>query len=97
MVVEEGLDVTHNKLNRIDQEFKSEEKLLKRNLTQFQQFKSESILTAIDIKGKTHEHFIGKGGYGSITCAIYSYIPLMSIYDQNNAAKSIPEKQQQRI
>ncbi len=62
-------------------------------MKQFQQYKYDSILTAIDIKGKTQEHFIGKGGYGSITCAIYSYIPLLSIYDPNNTTKVIPDKQ----
>jgi hypothetical protein len=67
--------------------------MIRRNLTDFQQYKFDSILTAIDIREKDNEYFIGKGGYSSLTCALYSYLPLISVHDQMVVGKGGVEAQ----
>lgn len=49
-------------------------------MAEFQSFKFDSILTAIEIKRKTMEQPIAQGGYSCITYGLYNYIPLFSVH-----------------
>ncbi len=42
-------------------------------MAEFENFKLDSILTAIEIKQKTMEQPIARGGYSFITYGLYNY------------------------
>lgn len=51
-------------------------------MNQFQVLKSDSILTAIEIKHKAMEVAMTKRGFSYITYGLYNFIALFSVHEQ---------------
>ena len=70
--------------------------MIGKNLLEFQNFKFDSILTAIKSKRKTMEQPIAQGGFSYITYGFYNFIPLFSVYESVSNALSMTSISQEK-